>query len=92
MSVICPRPVCLLLRHGGGGRWKIYPVLCSQRPSGSSLGAACGFAAKAEFKEQDLSALGVFRHVPNPKFYISVPDTLFLHIDLLFSCTGQRAH
>lgn len=70
----------------------IYPILCSQSLAGSSLGTDCGFAAKAECKEQDVSALGVLRQVPNPKFYVSGPGTLFLLIDLLFSCTGQRAH
>lgn len=60
--------------------------------SGSSLGTACGMAAKAEGKEQDVSALGVSRQVPDPKLDVSVPGTLFLLIDLLFSCTGQRAH
>lgn len=92
LSVLCPRALCLLPEHGGGGRWKIYPILCSQRLSGSSLGTACGFAAKAECKEQDVSALGVFRQVPNPKFCVSVAGTLFLLIDLLLSSTGQRAH
>lgn len=65
---------------------------CSFSALRGCLGTACGFAVKAECKEQDVSALGVFRQVPNPKFYASVPGALFLLIDLLFSCTGQRAH
>ena len=44
-------------------------MLCSQLLSGSSLGTTPGLAAKAACKEQDVSALGVFRQVPNPKLY-----------------------
>lgn len=44
-------------------------MLCSQLLSGSSLGTTHGLAAKAACKEQDDSALGVFRQVSNPTFY-----------------------